>query len=223
MVGVASPAAVLHSGTSYWTADDDRVIDLLRITNNVLTANLDNDPGIFNDPRDFSNHQFQDSYFASGLLSRTKIDTDVTSNMANLSFPNAQLGNGAITVALTWGVQPDVDLHITEPNGSHVYYSNLSGNSGYLDLDDTSSYGPEHYYVACETLEIGNYHVGVNYYSGSGVETAKVQITTSDGNTRSFSKLLANAVGGSGNNTPIGVATIAVSKDEDGKYSYEVN
>lgn len=223
MIGVASPAAIVYNNSSYYTAHDDRVIDALRIIHNVLPSNIENDPGFFNDPRDFSNHQFKESYFASGLASRTYIDADVNSYMANLQFPSAELGSGAITVTLTWGSEPDVDLHVTEPDGTHVYYQNMQGYAGYLDLDDVTSYGPEHYYVACDTLETGTYSVGVNYYEGTGAETAQVQVSTADGNTRTFTQSLFTAVGDSGNSSPIGVATITVSKDEDGKYFYQVN
>jgi len=34
-----------------------------------------------------------------------------------------------------------------------------------LDVDDTSSYGPEHYYSKCN-LMTGNYTVYIHYYSG---------------------------------------------------------
>lgn len=223
MIGVASPAAITYNNSTYYTAHDDRVINALRILCNVLPSNIENDPGIFNDPRDFSNHHFKESYFASGLASRAKIDEDVSNYMANLQFPSAQLGSGAITVTLTWGSEPDVDLHVTEPNGTHVYYSNLQGISGFLDLDDVDGFGPEHYYVACEDLETGSYSIGVNYYSGNGLETAQVQVTTGDGNTRTFSQSLTTAVGSSGDNTPISISTITVNKDENGKYIYEVN
>ncbi len=223
MIGVASPAAVTYNNSSYYTAHDDRVIDALRIIHDVLPSNIENDPGIFNDPRDFANHQFKESYFSSGIASRAYIDADVNSYMANLQFPSAELGSGAITVTLTWGSEPDVDLHVTEPNGSHVYYMWMEGYAGYLDLDDVTSYGPEHYYVACETLETGTYSVGVNYYEGYGTETAQVQISTADGNTRTFTQSLSTAIGETGDSSPISVATITVSKDADGKYFYSVN
>ena len=43
---------------------------------------------------------------------------------------------------MTWDEKPDIDLHIFEPNGIHIYYSNKKGKIGYLDVDDVSSYGP---------------------------------------------------------------------------------
>ena len=68
---------------------------------------------------------------------------------------------------MTWGSQPDVDLHVTEPNEFHVFYGSTRGPSGYLDVDDVTGFGPEHFYVSCGTLETGTYAIGVNYYSGS--------------------------------------------------------
>lgn len=62
--------------------------------------------------------------------------------------PTRSLGNGPITVTLTWDANPDVDLHIFEPQ-RHVYYASRIGYNGYLDLDDTNGYGPEHYYTNC--------------------------------------------------------------------------
>ena len=51
-------------------------------------------------------------------------------------------------MTLTWDANPDVDLHIFEPQ-RHVYYASRIGYNGYLDLDDTNGYGPEHYYTNC--------------------------------------------------------------------------
>jgi len=223
MIGVASPAADTYNNSVYYTAHDDRVIDALRLLHEVLPSNIDNDPGGSDDPRDFTNHQFMASYFDPQIPSRAKINEALDSYMENLSFPAVELGSGAITVTLTWGEEPDVDLHITEPNGTHVYYANLRGVSGYLDLDDVTSYGPEHYYVSCDTLEEGEYSVGVNYFYGDAPETAQVQVSTGDGNTRTYSQTLDSAVGPEGDSSPISVSTITVSKDDQGRYTYQVN
>lgn len=223
LIGVASPASVTVNNSPYWTANDDRVIDGLRLTvPSVLPGNIDNDPGILGDHRDWLNHNFAKSYFDDSLASRTQIDIDFYDYINTLQYPSIQLGSGAITVTLTWGAQPDVDLHVYEPNGTHVYYSNMQGVSGYLDLDDVTSYGPEHYYVACDTLEEGIYSVGVNYFRGSGPETAHVQISTADGNTRSFDQDLSTAYGSNGNSSPISIASIAVTADGNGGYTYQV-
>ena len=232
IVGVANPAGVVVGSNKYVTADDDRVIDALRITHTVLPSNIDNDPGIFDDPRDLLNHNFITSYFASELtkeyeagntlLSRARIDNMVFDLLKTLDYPASDLGDGAIKITLEWGANPDVDLHIFEPNGDHVYYERLKGKSGFLDLDDTTSFGPEHYFVACDTVEEGSYRIGVNYYKGNGAETARVQISTADGRTQTTSISLSNAVGRNGNSSPIPVATIDVTKDQNGSLAYNV-
>jgi len=224
MVGVASPAALLHgSHSTYYTAYDDWVIDALRLLFPVLSSNVDNDPGLFNDPRDFSNHQFVRSYFLEGLTSRNLIDQDFYSKIGSLVFPYAYLGSGAITVTLTWGSEPDVDLHVFEPDGTHVYYRNMRGSYGYLDLDDVTGYGPEHYYVSCGDIKQGTFKVGVNYYEGHNPEVAQIQINTSDGNTRTFTKDLPISYGRAGDNSPFTVAFIDVTLDSDGNYVYNVH
>ena len=76
MIGVASPASVEMGNSSHYTATDDRVIQFLRNFTDVLEANVENDPGVWNDSRDLDNHGFLKSYFASGLESRLQIDSD---------------------------------------------------------------------------------------------------------------------------------------------------
>ena len=65
---------------------------------------------------------------------------------------NPQAGTGNLRIVLTWGARPyDLDSHLRGPasNGQfHVYYSNktssgANGKLADLDVDDTSSYGPE--------------------------------------------------------------------------------
>lgn len=128
------------------------------------------------------------------------------------------LGQGAITLTLTWGAQPDVDLHVFEPNGLQVFYARPQGNLGFLDLDDVTSFGPEHYFASCQNfavkpnLAVGTYRVGVNYYRGFVPESATVNIKV-PGTDRTFTIPLPVARGGSGNATPIPVANVIVTRD----------
>ena len=114
-----------------------------------------------------------------------------------------------------------MDLHAFEPNGTHVYYAHLTGTSGHLDLDDTSSYGPEHYYVACTALEAGVYSIGVNYFSGSGPETAQIQVTAGT-IVRNYTIPLAVARGDGGDASPIPVANITVTGDASHGFQFGV-
>ena len=48
-----------------------------------------------------------------------------------------------LRVVLSWGATPsDLDSHIVYPE-NHVYFSEKQGRDAHLDVDDTSSYGPE--------------------------------------------------------------------------------
>jgi hypothetical protein len=159
-------------------------------------------------------HEFLQSYVrgdAAGPALQALIDAAI----AEVEAPEAIATDGIITVTLTWGEQPDVDLHAFEPDGTHVFYQALQGMSGALDLDDVSSFGPEHYTVSCNTLVAGTYEIGVNYFSGSGPETATVNVEAGS-QSRTFTVGLTTAVASSGNNTPIPVANIVVTEGDSG-------
>lgn len=79
--------------------------------------------------------------------------------------------NNAVNIKLTWGNEPsDLDSHLYTPSGDHVYYANRGtfGAAPFanLDVDDTSSFGPE--VVTINRLMVGTYIYGVHLYSGSG-------------------------------------------------------
>jgi uncharacterized protein YfaP (DUF2135 family) len=74
-------------------------------------------------------------------------------------------------VTLTWnqGGGSDIDLYTKDPSGDVSYYSGKVINSGSLDVDNTSGYGPENFTCNWDSgsgsPEVGSYQVGVNYYS----------------------------------------------------------
>ncbi len=81
-------------------------------------------------------------------------------------------------IRLTWGATPrDLDSHIKALGGTsfHVYYNRLKSSTADLDLDDTSSYGPE--VITLDTKPDTTYTYYVHCYSrcniGSG---AKVEL-----------------------------------------------
>lgn len=81
---------------------------------------------------------------------------------------NGYVSNGVmseeIRIVLTWGESPwDLDSHLVGPteNGDkfHVYYGNkVHGTEADLDVDDTSSYGPE-------TITIHSFNEGIYTYA----------------------------------------------------------
>ena len=72
-----------------------------------------------------------------------------------------------ITVKLTWGENPrDLDTHVVGPNGYNIaYYHKGELPYGQLDVDDTTSYGPE-VFTALSFPEAGVYHYAVHHYAG---------------------------------------------------------
>lgn len=59
-------------------------------------------------------------------------------------------------IVLNWGATPeDLDSHVVYPN-NHVYFSNMNGTDAQLDVDDTTSYGPE-------TITLERKHDGERY------------------------------------------------------------
>ncbi|RUL82780.1 YfaP family protein [Tautonia sociabilis] len=48
---------------------------------------------------------------------------------------------------LIWDTAADIDLHVIEPGGSHIYWADRQGDEGgELDVDDTDGLGPENIY-----------------------------------------------------------------------------
>ncbi|MDZ7855592.1 hypothetical protein [Sphaerotilus sp.] len=117
------------------------------------------------------------------------LGTSLTTTMAALTIPNPTSNQGFITATLSWSVpataigkladgtdiQNDLDLHVIEPTGTHVYYglaernkgggqttAARQGDAGYLDADSTTV-GPEHYYASCDenVLKEGVYKISV--------------------------------------------------------------
>lgn len=165
----------------YVTAKDDFFVNELRDDfGNILDANTDNKP-IGDDFRKGSNHFLFESYLDKRLKSRDKIDQHLHEVINYLPFPTPQVNKGAITITLNWGANPDVDLHILEPDLGHVYYQNKKGTFGELDKDVTNGYGAEHYYLTCDNLQAGTYKAGVIYYTGKAGETASVMVSTYTG------------------------------------------
>ncbi|MCG3863552.1 MULTISPECIES: Ig-like domain-containing protein [unclassified Photobacterium] len=129
---------------------------------------------------------------ANQFLSRThKIDTD-NEEVINLSdkIDNADLSeNGCLvldaaisTITLTWQEHPsDLDSHLYGPidmidiNQFHIYYRNKQATieteekvtTLHLDVDDTSSFGPEIITLPHFPLP-GRYQYAVNHFSGLG-------------------------------------------------------
>jgi hypothetical protein len=215
IVAVATPSDHVEGNWPFTTLKNDRVITPIP---GALHWNVDNGAQT---AHDLSGHQFVVSYLAPGSTSRSRILSQVVDELHTLSTPTNPAGEGIITATLTWSGATDVDLHVSEPDGTHVYYQNLQGDSGFLDRDNITGFGPEHYFVSCSTVQTGTYHVGVNYYRGEFPETAHIQVSAGLVS-RSFDITLPLALGFSGNNSPQPIADIVVGGSAATGYTFTV-
>jgi len=87
------------------------------------------------------------------------------------------LDNATSKIELKWGMNPsDLDSHFYGPADNadrfHIYFGNdttiINGASIYLDVDDTSSYGPEVITIPDYSLP-GIYQYAVHNYLGDGI------------------------------------------------------
>lgn len=117
---------------------------------------------------------------ANGLVSNTVI---VCVNVL-------RLGTGALQISLSWDKANDQDLHVFDPSGEEIDYTNTSSLSGgQLDRDDLDGFGPENIYWL-ENAPDGTYQVKVDDYAGTG---ANFYVTVSGPNvSRNFSGTTSN-------------------------------
>ncbi|MFG6415978.1 carboxypeptidase regulatory-like domain-containing protein [Roseateles sp. DC23W] len=92
----------------------------------------------------------------SNTLRATTGAADITLGECLVLVANA---NG-VSIKLTWGTEPsELGSHLRTPSGSHVYFSSkgqlAAAPFANLDVDDTSSYGPE--VITLTKLMVGTY------------------------------------------------------------------
>ncbi len=210
VVAIASPAEERGAQGGHVTLSGehgDEIIGWIRtFGRTTLAPNIDNSsPG-----GDSENHGLVESYLRAGTGSLAEIRR-IFQNLFNSLSNDSEFGAGAISVTLRWDEQPDVDLHVFEPNGTQVFYANRQGQSGQLDRDDVDGVGPENYFVPCETLEFGTYRVGLNYFRGDAPTRTVVDIEAGEQFVQR-SQTLNEDRGSAGNSTPIPIADIIVEQ-----------
>jgi hypothetical protein len=198
----------------YTLADIDLVINGLRIQglSTVPAINLTL-PFAAGDP---SGHTLVGTYLDPARAGRNTVASLMTQTISALQPPAAVGSQGFFTLTLTWDGVGDIDLHTFEPGGSHVFYGNPQGLDGFLDVDNTVAFGPEHYYASCDpgVLQAGTYSIGINDYSGGAGRTATVQVSSSrDGVLLTTSLPVGPARGSSGDPSPTPVVEVIVTKD----------
>lgn len=222
ILSIASPATVVSGGSSHVTLEEDFIINTLRrnsFSPENLPANVTNSNRHVLEQEDWTGHGLK-AHYLSGTESGQLISTLFREVENRTSFPNSNASEGVVTVTLTWGEPTDVDLHVYEPDGTHVYYLNRTGTSGYLDQDIIAGYGPEHYFADCDGLLSGEYRVGVNYFSGQGTTGGDVVLQVGPLR-RTYTFSIDTPLGSAGDEPPT-LATFSVSEGDDGNFVFSV-
>ncbi|CAH7155975.1 conserved exported hypothetical protein [Vibrio chagasii] len=222
-----APASPSLNG-EHTLADLDLVINGLRLVGSVPNI-TDNIPGYLfrpsgvNGSKDILGHGFIEIYINQKLDISNRVSTQINDALNTLTAPPAEASQGFFTAQLTWDGKGDADLHVTEPSGEHVYYSNKQGSSGYLDVDNTREYGPEHYFSSCDpaSLKTGLYSVSVANFSRANGRLATVQIdSTTNGALGTKSVTLGEATG---DKPEYHLFNVLVTKNEEtGKYTASI-
>ena len=166
-------------------ADKDLVINGLRVlgsvagVTDVIPGALLRPPGA-NGKKDILGHGLLEIYLNAGLSTSTRVKGYIDTALATLQAPQAFAAPGFFSVTLTWDGSGDVDLHTFEPGGRQVYYASKTGEAGYLDFDNITGFGPEHYYASCRSdeLQTGVYEIALANYRAATGRVATVQVAS---------------------------------------------
>lgn len=135
-----------------------------------------NAQGVFNIQAKRNGVSLLNGIFGDKLSSTVTIgDNESTDTNVDITASCLVLSNEAITVRLTWGENPsDLDTHLFGPNDYHIWFSDLgslnSAPFAQLDVDDTTSFGPEVLTIT-QFPEPGTYRYGVHHYAGTSTIT----------------------------------------------------
>ena len=88
----------------------------------------------------------------------------------------ACVGEGALRFTMTWSASTDLDLYVVTPNGNTLSYSNRSGDSGMLDVDNQSGGSGATENVFFTAPPVGTYTYYVQNYSGSQEASYMLQV-----------------------------------------------
>lgn len=213
-----APASPTLRG-DYVLADIDVVINGLRVFGLSSVPDINLNLPFSSD--DASGHTLVGTYLDKTRDGYGRVSSMMFSALAALVTPPATVSPGFFTVSLTWDGLGDMDLHLYEPDGGHVFYAAPEGVTGTLDVDNRVGEGPEHYFASCDVnkLQTGRYTISINNYEGAEERKAVVQAYFYKTGVLATHEIeIGAARGDEGNTNPDFVMTLDVSQDANGEY-----
>jgi hypothetical protein len=120
------------------------------------------------------------------------------------------LGTGDLQVTLTWNTPTDIDLHVIEPNGTHVFYASRNGITARLDVDDTNGFGPENIFVGAANAAPGTYQIYIVHFSGSVPTTSTIAVNLRPGTPTAQTLLFSRSTSVGSPSTGFNVASVNI-------------
>ena len=123
-------------------------------------------------------------------------------------------GEGDVQVSVSWDKESDVDLHVVDPSGEEIYYSNRAGDNGELDLDSNAGCsidGKKNENITFPApAPRGTYTVRLDYFDSCGVSATNYVVTVrvKGQQTRTFSGTFTGEGTGGGAGDGIDITTI---------------
>ena len=238
--GVATPANNVGGANGpYLTNHRDIILLVPGSLDSNWTLHNAGDGSVADDRGRVLAHSFVDTYMSDAFDIHTAVIEDIQLTLDTLQDTPIQVGSGHLGATMTWNLgYTNVNLHVYEPDGGHVFYLNPRGTNGFLDHDYVHGFGPEHYYSHnCNQLQVGEYIFGVNYYNdyaddGDRLPARPVTVAVSlitPTEFRTFTLTLNDDIQSAGNNSPTRVGKIIVEKIveplnplRDGKLKYTI-
>ena len=115
-----------------------------------------------------------------------------------------------LEISLTWNTESDIDLHVIEPNGTHVWWKNRTGSTVVMNADDTNGFGPEVASIDIGGAAPGIYQIFIVHYRGAAPTVSNVAITIGVGTSNPITRVITRTTEGSNATTGINAALVDV-------------
>jgi hypothetical protein len=148
------------------------VINVQQVTNVFVIQDVDDSDVLFERPVGTTGDEDRPYGEEPPEATTTTAPPETTTTTSPPVTEPPDLGGGDVQVTLAWDTEDDLDLYVTDPQGSQISYSaRTSPSGGELDVDDTAGCGSggehvENVFWPTGGAPIGDYTVYVDHFGG---------------------------------------------------------